>query len=212
MVWFPLSLDRFAEALLPAFKSMGATDVAVVTDKASQLRDGTPVREVEIHEVLNGMPLNWLAVAIKKGDMLIHVSVTSLTGKVSEELKAIPYSIQFQPDKDKPVKLSPDVQEFVDAWCNDLLSHDIAKVMSHVSDNYLNSGTRKGEVERAWRQGIGRVTSAEVVITEFIPAGDKAYLAGSATTNVGKAMLPDTSIIRESGEWKWYGNQREVAR
>jgi hypothetical protein len=61
---------------------------------------------------------------------------------------------------------------------------------------------------------IGGVTSVEVGITDFVRAGDRAYPAGffkGFPGFWGKGMLRETSIIKESGEWKWYGNQRDVS-
>jgi hypothetical protein len=87
----------------------------------------------------------------------------------------------------------------------------MAKVMAHFSDKYLDSGLRKGELERIWRLMIGAITSVEVGVTDFEPAGDRAYLAGFMNTYWGKNPLREISIIKESGEWKWYGNQRDVS-
>jgi len=203
-------LDKFSEGLLPVFKALGMTDVTVVTDKPSHLQDGTPAREVELHYTANGIPINWLCLATKKGDdMLVHVEVTSLSGKVGEDLRAILYSLHFEPEKDVVIKVPPDVQEFLDRANNDLVSHDLAKVMAHYSDRYLNQGKKKREVERSMAFWIDRVTTAEIGITEFVPEGDKAYLAGFGRINLGTVMVGET-IIKENGEWKWYGNQREV--
>jgi len=143
--------------------------------------------------------------------MLVHVEVTSLSGKVGEDLRAIPYSLRFQPEKDVAIKVPPDVQEFLDKHNNDLVGHDLAKVMAHYSDRYLNSGNKKREVERMWGFVINRITAAEVGVTELVPEGDKAYLAGFVKTNWGTSQFFETSIIKENGDWKWYGNQRNVA-
>jgi predicted Ser/Thr protein kinase len=83
--------------------------------------------------------------------------------------------------------------------------------MAHYSDRYLNSGVRKGEVERFQRQIIGSITAFEIGITDFEAAGDRAYLTGFVSTYFGKGMLQEISIIKENGEWKWYGNQRDVS-
>ena len=206
----PIPLDKWAESWVKIFRIQGATDVTVVSDKPTRLRDGTPAQEVELHGVINGEPVNTMSLATKKGDMLI-LTGSSLSGKIGEDQKTMLYSIEFQPGKDEQVKVPPDVQEFLDRHCNDLLSHDLAKLMTHYSDRFLSSGNRKGEVERFFRQFIGLVTSVEVGITEFVPAGDRAYLAGFEATNVGKGMLFEASIIKESGEWKFYGNQRDVS-
>jgi hypothetical protein len=206
-----LPLDKFVDIVVPTWK-IAAKDVTVVNDKPSQLRDGTPAREVELQMILNGRPFNFLGVATKKGDLWINANVTSFEGKIGEDRRAIPYSLQYEPVKDEPVKVPPDIMEFLDKWCNDIVSHDIAKVMTHYSEKFLDSGMRKGGVEKHfWKLLIGFITSLEVVITELVPAGDKSYLAGFMIVNWGKDVLRGTSIIKENGEWKWYGNQRDVS-
>jgi hypothetical protein len=206
----PLTLDNLADSLLLFWKNV-AKEVTVVSAKTSRLRDGTPAREVELQMVLNNLPFNYFGVSTRKGDMEIGTGVVSNRGRIRENLKAILYSLEFEPGKDGPVNLPPDVQGFLDAWCNDMVSHDVAKVSTHFSDRFLESGDRKQGVEQFWGQIISRVTSVEVGITEFVSAGDKAYLAGFITSRWGKAMLRGTSIIKENGEWKWYGNQRDPA-
>jgi hypothetical protein len=201
--WFAFFMAQFWRSY--------AKDVTVLSNKPSQLSDGTPAREVELQMVLNGEPYNWLGVATKKGDLWINANVGSFKGKIGEDLRAIPYSLQYEPGKDEPVKVPPDVQEFLDRHCNAIVSHDVAKVMTHYSDRFLNSGVRKGEMERSWRQIIGPVTSVEVGITDFVATGDRAYLAGFISSYWGKQMLRDTSIIKENGEWKFYGNQRDIS-
>ncbi|MCG6537330.1 MAG: nuclear transport factor 2 family protein [Syntrophales bacterium LBB04] len=92
-----------------------------------------------------------------------------------------------------------------------MVAHDFAKVMTNYSDRYLNSGRTKGEREGFYRQVFGSITSFEITITDFVPAGDRAYLTGFVTTNLGTIPIIDTSIIKENGQWKWFGNQRDVA-
>jgi hypothetical protein len=152
-----------------------------------------------------------LGVATKKDDLWINVNGFWVKEKERDDLKTALYSLQYEPGKDEPVKVPPDVQEFFDRHCNDLVSHDLTKFMNHYSDRFLNSGVKKGEMERFLRQRIGFTTSMEVRITDYIPAGDKAYLTGFSIFNGTRWPLIPTSIIKESGEWKWYGNQRDVA-
>ena len=215
VVPWPLPIDKFTETHVQVLRQIGAQDVTVVSDKPSQLRDGTPAREIELSMVLNGIPLNYLTLALKKGDSLIHVDMGRSNEKIGEDLEAIIYSLEFQPGKDEPVKVPSDIQEFLDKWCNDNVSHDVAKVMTHCSDRYLNSGDKKGAVEQFHRKFIGFLTSLKVSITELVPAGDKAYVAGFRVVNGEKWPLgvggTSNSIIKENGEWKWYGNQRDVS-
>jgi hypothetical protein len=196
--------------IVPFFKTV-ANDVTVVSDKPSQLRDSTPSRELELQMILNGVPLNWLGVAMKKGDLWLNTHVWSVNRKIGGDLKAILYSRRFEPAKDEPVKVPADVREFLDGWRNAIVSHDVTKVMTYYSDKYLESGMKKGEMERFWRQVIGPATSCEVCITDFEPAGDRAYLAGFTSAYWGRVPLREVSIIKESGEWRWYGNQRDVS-
>ena len=185
--------------------------MTLVSDKPSRLRDGSPAREVELQMVLNGAPMNVMGLVTKKGDLWVNTAIESRNGKIGEDLKAILYSIEFEPGKDEPVKVPPDVQEFLERSSSATVAHDVTQLMTYYSDRYLNSGTRKGEMERFQKMIIGRITSFEIVITDFIPAGDKAYLTGFTIGWWGKAPILETSIIKENGEWKWYGNERDVS-
>jgi hypothetical protein len=205
-----VTLDRLTDFVVPFFRGL-ARDVTVVKNTLSQLRDGTPAWEVELQMVLNDAPFNYVGVAMKKGDLWIIANLGSSSGKIQRDARAIVYSFEFRPDKDEPVKLPLDVKQFLDRYRGAILSQNITKVMAHFSDQYLESGSRKDEVEWFWRQAIGSVTSLEWGITDFVPAGDKAYLAGFINFNTGKWALLGTSIIKENGQWKWYGNQRDPA-
>jgi hypothetical protein len=111
------------------------------------------------------------------------------------------------------VKVPPDIHEFLKSEYSAMVSHDLAKAMTHFSDRYLHSGVKKGEIERFYRQFIGSIISWDVGITDLVQAGDKVHLAGFIVINGSKVPFlgGGTSIIKESGEWKWYGNQRDVS-
>jgi hypothetical protein len=207
----PHPIDKLAEVVVMPYFKIYAQDVSIVSDKAIRLKDGTPAREVETKMVMNGEPINMLNVATKSGDMWVNTGTRSYTGKIEDYQRVMLYSLRYETGEDKPVKVPSDIQALIDAHNSSLVSHDLAGVMSHYSDRYLNSGMRKGEAERAFRQWIGLVTTSEVVITEFISAGDIVHFAGFATFPFGKVPMQETSIIKENGEWKWYGNQRDVA-
>jgi hypothetical protein len=205
----PLPFDKLADMILTYWKAV-AKEPTVVSNKPSRLRDGTPAQEIEYHmEDLGGRgPFNSVSLAIKRGDLLILTGVGS-DKKIGEDLKGILYSLTFQSGKDEPVKVPPDVREFLDKNSNDVVSHDLAKVMTHYSDRYLSSGKKKGEVERSVKGYIGGITSYEISITDFVGAGDKVYLTGFISINGARWPMSGT-IIKENGEWKWFGNQREV--
>jgi hypothetical protein len=206
----PLPLEKAAEFLVGFFRN-GAKEVSVVTDSASRLKDGAPAREVELKMVVNGLPLRYFRLAAKKGGMWVGAGLAARAERIREDLKIFPRSLRFEPDKDEPVKVPADVREFLDRWGGDFAAHDLAKTVSHYSDRYLSSGSRKRDVEEALRRVIGGTTSEEATITDFVPAGDTAYLAGFVVVNKTMRLpLGMTSIIKENGQWKWYGNRREV--
>jgi hypothetical protein len=207
----PQPLDKSADNLLMFFRNI-AKDVAVVADNPFRLGDGTPAREVEIKMIMNNLPLRFIRVAAKKGDMYVHTGLGSRAERIGDGLKAFCRSLRFEPDKDEPVNVPGDIREFLDQWCSDLVAHDLAKVMSLYSDRFLNSGSRKRAVEEFLRPLIGKTTSQEVGITDFVSAGDRAYLAGFVIVS-GTTRLPLAygSIIKENGQWKFYGNQRNPA-
>jgi hypothetical protein len=206
---YPIPLEKHADAQVPVFTGIGATDVTVTGNKPTQLGDGTLAREVEFRMLINRRPITWLGLATKKGDLLINANVGSPPGIVGEHLKAIIYSLEFQPGHDDAVKVPLDVREFLDEHCRASVAHDITQIMAGYSDKYLNSGMRKAEMERFHRQTMGPITSCEISITDFVPEGDRVYLAGYKSLWFGKAPLFETSIIKENSEWKWYGNQRD---
>ena len=201
------SLDKWADASASFLKNV-ATDVTITYDKPSQLRDGTPAREFGIRFFMNGATTWSMNLVTRKAGLYINMIVLAPSERIAEDLgKAILYSIEFWPDKDKPVKVPSDVQEFLDGTSSAYVAHDIPRLMTYYSDKYLNSGRTKRERELFYRDVFGSITSFEIVITDFVPAGDRAYLTGFATTNFGPVPITDTSIIKENGEWKWYGNQ-----
>jgi hypothetical protein len=212
---FGQPLDKAADVIAGFFKVTSVKDLTVVTDRLSRLSNGIPAREVELRGVMSGLPFNYLGLAVEHGDVWIFPAVSSQSGRIGDHLRAIVYSLQYEPSKDEPVKVPPDVQEFLDSFRNAWISHDLSKVMTHYSDRFLNSGVKKGEMERFIRDTavprIGLITSYENIITDFIPAGDRAHVAGFAVRNRIEFPFIPTSIIKENGEWKWYGNQRDVA-
>jgi hypothetical protein len=207
-------LDRVVDFLVSMFSRIG-TDVTILYDKPTRLRDGTLARENEIRFLVNGVPGNSfnLTAYTSKSGVYINMGIAAQppNGTIGEDLKAILYSIECEPEKDKPVKVPPDVQELLDRQSSYMVAHDFAKVMTNCSDRYLNSGRTKREREQFYRDVFGSITSFEITITDYVPTGERAYLTGFATTNLGTIPIIDTSIIKENGEWKWYGNQRDVA-
>jgi hypothetical protein len=133
------------------------TDIKVLSDKPSQLKDGTPARAVEVEFVPKIDPsgrsqenpprLGGLLLVTKKD--LIWVSIwPNGDGPPGEDWKRIVYSLTSQPDREKPVSVPPDVRAFFDMFCADMVSHDVKAIMTHFSDQFRNSGTSKPYMEQ----------------------------------------------------------------
>ena len=48
----------------------------------------------------------------------------------------------------------PDIQEFLDQWSSDIVSHDVENIMTYYSDKYLDSGETKIAVEKIGYLGL----------------------------------------------------------
>ena len=213
-----LPLEDWAKMYMPVFSQVG-TDIKVLSEKPSQLKDGTSAREVELEFVgKNGPKVNNLILMTKKGTVWISVTLMDDKGKIGEDLKNYAYSLTFQPSREEPVKVPPDVRVFLDKWSSDLVSGDLERIMSNFSDQFLNNGMKKSGQEQFFRSAplspvVVGVTSQEITVTVFEPQGDKTYLAGfvagkfkSGTSFVNP--LGQQHMIKENGQWKWCGNQK----
>jgi hypothetical protein len=86
------------------------------------------------------------------------------------------------------------------------------KIMGNFSNRFRDYDRDKARREADLRRFVPQITSCENRVTVFEPRGDKAYLAGYRTTNLWKIPLFGSAIIKEDGQWKWYGNQRRRRR
>ena len=178
-----------ANMLAGIFGSIGFKDVKVLYDKPSKLQDGTPAQEAEIEFVPPNAPkINGFLLTTKKDGAWIMITMYGDKGMIGEDVKSIAYSLKVSQGKQEPVKVPPDVQAFLDKWNSDIDSHDVARIMSNLSDQFRQSGMDKKAVEGWFRTGpdspvqLG-ITSAATTVTIFEPQGDKAYLAGFQTGN-----------------------------
>ncbi len=215
----PLPLEEWAKVVMPVWVEY-YTDIKVLSDKPSQLKDGTPAREIEVEYVTkDGRKLNDLLLATKKGLMWFNIILTDDRAKIGEDLKRIAYSLTFLQGREEPVQMPPDVPAFLDMNCADMVSRDLKAIMAHFSDRFLYSGASKPYMERFWRNDPtspinGGSISCEATVTAFEPRGDKAYLDGFWLTktkgdaNAVKLPIYFQQIINEHGQWKWYGNQK----
>ena len=141
-----LPLEDWAKSMMPLYLQLG-TDIKVLSDKPSLLKDGTPAREGEVELVLkNGHKLNDFVLVTKKEVVWVAIHVTDGKGMIGEDLKRLAYSLTFLQGKEVPVQVPPDVRAFLDMWCVDTVSHDVGAIMEHYSDRFLLSGGSKAYV------------------------------------------------------------------
>jgi hypothetical protein len=201
---------------------MGFTEVKVLYDKPAKLQDGTPAQEAEVEFIppVQGAPkLNLFLLAAKKAAAWIWIQMVDDKGMIGDDLKRIAYSLKVAQGKQEPVKVPPDVQAFLDKFSSDVESHDVGRIMTNYSDQWRNSSSNKASAEGWFRMApdspvqLG-ITSAAVTVTIFEPLGDKAYLAGFMSGKPKSGApgstppINDNQIIKENGQWKWYGNQK----
>jgi hypothetical protein len=224
----PRPLEDWAEELMPYFVEY-YTGFKVLSDKPSQLKDGTPAREVEYEFVLkhdptggsveNGPKKNGLLLATKEDLMWVAAMLIDDKGKIGEDLRRVAYSLTLLQGRDEPVQVPPDVRAFFDMWCADAVSHDVKALMVHFSDRFRHSGMNKAFTEQMWRNSpmspIRRgIISCEVTVTVFERRGDKAYVDGfildkaKGDATALKMPMMFQQIINEHGQWKWFGNQK----
>jgi hypothetical protein len=224
----PFPLEEWAKLHMPLWVNI-FTDIKVLSDKPSKLKDGTPAREVEVEfvpkidvmgrSIENAPKNNGLLLLTKKDLTWVDLWLSDDKGKMGEDLKKVAYSLTFQPDREKPVQVPPDVRAFLDMWCVDVLSHDVKTIMAHYSDRFRWGGMGKAGMEQWWRNDpaspirMGTI-SFEATVTIFEPHGDKAYMDGfylektKGDASGQKRSMYGQQIINDHGQWKWYGNQK----
>jgi hypothetical protein len=219
----PLPLENSAKMFITMLGPVGK-DFNVLYDRPTQLKDGTPAQEAEFEWVLkadkNEVKRNTFLLATKRDLAWILIILHGDKGKISEDLKNINYSLTFLKGKEEPLKVPPDVQEFLDKYCSDIASGNVERIMANFSDQFLNSGMNKAFFEQWFRNSpaspVKRATTlAEATVTVYEAKGDKAYVDGFLRPKVIddakprlKAPIAMQQIIKEKGEWKWYGIQK----
>jgi len=224
----PLPLEEWAKIMMPVWVDI-FTDIKVLSDKPSQLKDGTPAWEVEVEfvaktditgsSVKNPPKCGGLLLATKKDMTWVSIWLSDDKGRIGEDLRRVAYSLTFLPGREEPVQVPPDVRAFLDMYGNDIGSHDVKTIMAHCSDRFLFSGMSRAFLEQYLRNDptspiqMGAISWGPTV-TVFESRGDKAYVDGfwlqkaKGDANGWKIPMTFQQIINEHGQWRWYGNQK----
>ncbi|MGD0661153.1 MAG: hypothetical protein ABSD38_24075 [Syntrophorhabdales bacterium] len=201
--------------------SLMGKDFNVLYDRPTKLKDGTPAQEAEIEwTIMNGPKLHTFLFGTNRTGTWSVIEITDDKGRLGEDLKSIAYSMKFQPEREKPVKLPPDVRAFFDSWSRDIMRGDADAVMSHYSDRFDYDGMDKAITDAFMRYDHASpvrkaIESIPVIATFFEAHGDTAYVSGFSAGKhkdgspnpimpVGNLM----QLVKENGEGKMLGNKK----
>lgn len=101
------------------------------------------------------------------------------------------------------------VQMFKDSSAA-MISMDMDKIMSFYSDHYLSEGQNKDAHRKFLDTWVFMLSNYEIKLTHFAAiTDDHAYIAADIVNNFGKFEKTfDYQVIKEDGQWKWFGYQR----
>jgi hypothetical protein len=216
-----LPLEEWAKISMPIL-AMSTTDIKVLSDKPAQLKDGNPAREIELEYLRKNDPklrLNEFTLITKKELLWVWVTVIDDSGRIGDDLKKHARSLAFQPDREKPVAVPMDVKAFFDMWCADVKGHEAKALMTHFSDRFLHAGYGKAAMDQFFRNHPASPAKRDVLLCEptvtlFEPRADRAYVDGffveqsKGESTALKIPFTWQQIIKEQGQWKWFGNQK----
>ncbi len=106
------------------------------------------------------------------------------------------------------VELPPDVKAFTTGFNQALFDSDRVKIANFFSDRFLTNGSTKQMFLNFLWETLSYVREAKIVLTNFEPGGDIAQIEGIIKDKYFEApLMPGSMLIKEHGQWKWYGNQ-----
>jgi hypothetical protein len=105
-----------------------------------------------------------------------------------------------------------DVAQMVPDFNATMSSKNMDLIMAYFSDGYLNDGFNKTRYRPYLQRWNADLRGYELQLTSFRPVSpDRAYITAtmrmSGVTIGGKD--PDYQMVREDGQWKWFGNQKQ---
>ena len=107
------------------------------------------------------------------------------------------------------VELPADVKAFLNNYNQAMVDKDIMKIPEFISDRFLNNGiTKQRSLNYLSETTISYVSEAKVILTKFELEGNIAKVDGVIKDKYYQIPLwPEATLIKENGQWKWYGNQ-----
>ena len=106
------------------------------------------------------------------------------------------------------VDLPPDVMAFIDAYNQARYNQDLSKMSEMISDRFLYRGVTKKVAIRLLSSIMAYTAKAELVVTSCKPDADGVELdVWMKDKYFQSPFMISTRLVKEDGDWKWYGNQ-----
>jgi len=106
------------------------------------------------------------------------------------------------------VDLPPDVKTFISDYNQARYNKDIEKMSELISDRFLHEGVTKQMAVRFLSGAKSYTSEAKIIITRFEPVEKKAEVDVWLKDKYFESLfMKGSRLIKENGNWKWYGNQ-----
>jgi hypothetical protein len=106
------------------------------------------------------------------------------------------------------VDLPPDVKAFIADYSQARLNNDMVTMADLISDRFLYNGVTKQMALRFLKTISSYTSEAKIIITKFEPEGDEVEIDALLKDKYFEApFLTGSKLVKEDGQWKWYGNQ-----
>ena len=110
----------------------------------------------------------------------------------------------------KSVELPTDVKAFLTDYNQARFNKDVVTMADLISDRFLHNGVTKQMALRFLSGTSPYASEAKIIFTKFEPEGDKAKIDVVLKDKYFEApFMIGSNLIKENGQWKWYGNQTQ---
>ena len=108
----------------------------------------------------------------------------------------------------KAAELPTDVKVFITDFSQARFNKDVVTMADLISDRFLHDGVTKQTALNSLSESLSYTSEAKIIITRFEGEGDEAEIDVWFKDKYfeGPFMI-GSRLIKESGNWKWYGNQ-----
>ena len=106
------------------------------------------------------------------------------------------------------VELPTDVKAFITDYDQASLNKDVAKMANLISDRFLSNGVTKQMAVEFLSRNLPYMSEAKIIITKFEIEGNEVKIDVWLKDKYFDApFMTDSKLIKENGNWKWFGNQ-----